>query len=225
MQRSLRDQFDHLASSSDAVGRSRGSRSFQTSVRGRRRGGADAGRGPARDDRRAWPSRASPFARERRCTSSERWQPSPPLHARGTRRGRRRLALGRVAVAAAQAGLDAAPECIEMLERLASAPSLSGSSSCRTGRPRPGRASRCARRLSSRSTAVVGFKPATPRPSPGSPLTGLASAWRAAPSPAKEPEESAHAELWLPPPVKPPQISSRVAASPAANRPGTVVAQ
>ena len=34
----------------------------------------------------------------------------------------------------------------------------------------------------------------------------------------------AQAALWLPPPVKPPQISSRVAASPAAYRPGTVVA-
>ncbi len=33
---------------------------------------------------------------------------------------------------------------------------------------------------------------------------------------AQEPDDIAQAALWLPPPVKPPQISSRVAASPAA---------
>ncbi len=38
----------------------------------------------------------------------------------------------------------------------------------------------------------------------------------AAARPAQMPEEIAQAALWLPPPVKPPQISSRVAASPAA---------
>ena len=46
----------------------------------------------------------------------------------------------------------------------------------------------------------------------------------AAPAPAQKPDDSAQAALWLPPPVKPPQISSRVAASPAAYRPGTLVA-
>ena len=50
-------------------------------------------------------------------------------------------------------------------------------------------------------------------------------AWRAAPAPAQLPDDIAHAALWLPPPVKPPQISSRVAACPATNRPGTPVAQ
>ncbi|MFF3327892.1 hypothetical protein [Streptomyces sp. NPDC002889] len=47
----------------------------------------------------------------------------------------------------------------------------------------------------------------------------------AAPRPAQLPEEAAHAALWLPPPVKPPQISSLVAVSPAAYRPGTSVEQ
>ena len=39
---------------------------------------------------------------------------------------------------------------------------------------------------------------------------------RAAEAPANAPVEIAHAALWLPPPVKPPQIGSRVALSPAA---------
>ena len=42
---------------------------------------------------------------------------------------------------------------------------------------------------------------------------------------AQLPDDAAHAALWLPPPVNPPQMSSRVAVSPAAYRPGTSVEQ
>jgi len=71
----------------------------------------------------------------------------------------------------------------------------------------------------------VGRRPVVPAPriERVRPEAPTLSAWRAAPWPAHVPEEIAQAELWLPPPVKAPQISSRVAASPAANRPGTVV--
>ena len=41
-------------------------------------------------------------------------------------------------------------------------------------------------------------------------------AYRAAARPAQLPDESAQAALWLPPPVNPPQMYSRVATSPAA---------
>src|SRR5436305_807025 len=66
---------------------------------------------------------------------------------------------------------------------------------------------------------------ATPAPRAERWLVSRWSANLAAPWPAHEPEEIAQAALWLPPPVNPPQMGSRVAASPAAYRPDTLVAQ
>src|SRR3954453_1014389 len=77
-----------------------------------------------------------------------------------------------------------------------------------------------------RSGAAVptGRRPMVPAGRTG-PTRPADRACRAALAPAHVPEEIAQAPLWLPPPLMAPVTSSRVAASPAANRPGTAVSR
>ena len=158
--------------------------------------------------------RGSRCVAARRDTSSGRARPSPPPPAPG--RCPRRW----------RPGPPAAPtRC-----RAATAgPGRDGrrgaGSSCRSGRTW---------RWTAAVTAAVvepDRRPAGRRPGPADRRAASAPDGRggrrraAAPVPAQLPDDIAQAALWLPPPVKPPQISSRVAASPAAYRPGTSVAQ